>query len=178
MKAIAITLCVRLALCGAVAWLGWRMSGPAGLLAGGVLLALVLPRPLLDLAGELRHALRARVWREAMGHYFVYRGHRIRVLEDVSHQRWVCVADVRAVVGSSVSDGALALTYPNGLLHQGDPALAYLSDDALLIHLARDPGPRANRFRHWAEREIAFPARQRRARLGIRLQGPEMPSRE
>jgi len=178
MKALALTLGLRLALCGAVAWLGWRLLGATGLLAGGVLLALLLPRPLLALAGELRHALRARVWREAMGRYFVYRGQRIRVLEDVWHRRWVCAADVREIVGSSVSDGALALSYPNGLLRLGDPAQAYLSDDALLIHLAKDPGPRAIRFRHWAEREIGFPARRRRARLGIRLRDPELPSRD
>jgi len=44
------------------------------------------------------------------------------------------------------------------------------------MHLAREADPRASRFRHWVEREIAFPARRVRERLGIRLEAPDAPA--
>ena len=55
----------------------------------------------------------------------------------------------------------------------GEPEKAHWSDEALLVHLARQSGPLANRLRHWAEREVVFPARRVRERLGIRLDAPD-----
>ena len=178
MRPLLLTLSIRLALCFALSWLAWRTMGAVGLLAGGAMLALALPRPLLDLAGELRHLMLARVWRDREGRHYAYHGHRVQVLEDVSHCRWVLAADVREIVGTTASDGALALTYPSGFSHQGEPAQAYFSDEALLVHLAKESGSKAIRFRHWVEREISFPARRQRERLGIRLAAPDFKASE
>ncbi len=178
MRSIVIRLAIRLTLCAGLAWAGWRLMGAIGLLVGGLALGLATARPLLDLASELRHLVRARVWRELEGRHYVYRGHPVQVLEDVSHCRWVLAADVRGIVGATASDGALALSYPHGFRRLGEPAQAYFSDEALLIHLAKAPGAKALRFRHWAEREIAFPARRVRERLGIRLVAPKAPAHD
>ena len=85
--------------------------------------------------------------------------------------RWVRLADVRAIVGFTASDGALAITYPNGV-RAARPARASRtsSDEALLAHLAKERSPEAARLRHWVEREIVFPARRGRERLGVRLE--------
>jgi hypothetical protein len=174
MSKLAVRLAIRLMLCLALTGLAWRGWGAVGLLAGGLLLALLLPRPLLDLAFELRRWLRERRWRELEGRYYAYRGHPVLVLEDVSHCRWVRVADVREIVGTTASEGALSLTYPNGFRWMGAPGQAYLSDEALLVHLAKESGTKANRFRRWAEREVVFPARRVRERLGIRLDAPDL----
>ena len=176
MSPLALRLAVRLALCAAITWLAWRIAGPGGLLLGALALGLALPKPLLQLASELRHMLRWRVWRDLEGRHYVYRGHPVQVLEDVSHCRWVLAADVRTIAGTTASDGALALTYPNGFRRLGEPAQPHFSDEALLMHLAREADPRASRFRHWVEREIAFPARRVRERLGIRLEAPDAPA--
>ena len=53
-------------------------------------------------------------------------------------------------------------------------AQPHFSDDALIAHLRKEASPTALRFRHWAEREIAFPAQRLRARLGIRLEPPDV----
>ena len=174
MSKLALRLAIRLMLCLTLTWLGWRQWGAVGLLAGGLMLALLLPRPLLDLAFELRHWLRERRGRDLDGRHYAYRGQRVRVHEDVSHCRWVLAADVREIVGSTASEGALALTYPNGFRRLGEPEQAYFSDEALLVHLAKESGPKANHFRGWAEREIVFPARRVRERLGIRLDAPDL----
>ena len=42
-----------------------------------------------------------------------------------------------------------------------------------MAHLAKETSADALRFRHWAEREIAFPARRLRERLGIRTEPPD-----
>ncbi len=173
MRKLAVSVATRLLLCLALTWLGWRQWGAFGLLAGGLLLALLLPRPLLTLAFELRHLLRERIWRDLEGRHYSYRGHRVQVLEDESHCRWIRLSDVREIVGTTTSEGALALTYPSGMRRMGEPEQPYFSDEALLVHLAKKSGPRANRFRHWAEREIVFPARRQRERLGIRLDAPD-----
>ena len=42
------------------------------------------------------------------------------------------------------------------------------SDEALLTHLRKERSPDAIRLANWVEREIVFPARRERERLGIR----------
>ena len=172
MRAVVIRIAIRLALCALLGWLGWRVLGPGGLLAGGVLLGLALPKPLLDLASELKGHTRERVWRDVEGRHFAYHGRPLHVLHDESHCRWVRAADVRRIVGYTASDGALALTYPNGYRVMGNPPLPHFSDEALIAHLAKEAGPKAIRFKNWAEREISFPARRLRKRYGIRLEAP------
>jgi prophage antirepressor-like protein len=44
-----------------------------------------------------------------------------------------------------------------------------VSEEALLAHLRKERAPEAARLRVWVEREIVFPARRERERLGIRL---------
>ena len=46
---------------------------------------------------------------------------------------------------------------------------AHVSEEALLAHLLKERAPEAARLRVWVEREIVFPARRERERLGIRL---------
>ncbi len=161
-----------IAACALLAWLAWRLAGPIVAMLTIPLLAVLLARPLLDLASELKHQARVLVWQPVEGRHFAYHGIPIQVLEDVDHRRWIRAADVRAVIGFTATDGALALTYPGGWRLLGAPPQPHFSDDALIEHLAKEGSPRALKFRHWAEREIAFSARRERARLGIRLAPP------
>jgi len=169
---------LRCAACAALAWLAWRMFGPIVALLSVPLLGVLLARPLLDLVGELRHQTRALVWRPLEGRHFVFHGVPIQVIQDADHRRWIRAADVRAVVGFTASDGALALTYPNGWQLLGKPPQPHFSDDALVEHLAKEGTARALKFRHWAEREIVFAARRERERLGIRVAPPTSARRD
>jgi hypothetical protein len=178
MTRLLIQIALRTAACALLAWLAWRVAGPTIALLTVPLLGVVLARPLLDLAGELRHQARALVWRPLEGRHFTFHGVPIQVLEDADHRRWIRAADVRAVVGFTAGDGALALTYPNGWSLLGTPPQPHFSDDALVEHLAKESSPRALKFRHWAEREIVFSARRERERLGIRLAAPTQVPRD
>lgn len=173
MSSILLRVTIRLLLCAAASWVLWRYFGAAVAVTSAPLYGIALARPLIDLASELRHAMRAAVWRPLEGRHFVYRGTPVQVLEDDDHRRWVRAADVRAIVGHTATNGALALTYPSGWRTIGKPAEPHFSDEALIAHLTKESAPEALRFRHWAEREIAFPAQRLRERLGIRPQGPD-----
>jgi hypothetical protein len=173
MSTILLRVAIRLLLCAAVSWVVWRYFGLAVAVASAPLYGIALARPLIDLASDLRHATRAAVWRPLEGRHFAYRGTPVQVLEDEDHRRWVRAADVRSIVGHTATNGALALTYPSGWRTMGKPAEPHFSDEALIAHLTKESAPEALRFRHWAEREIAFPAQRLRERLGVRPQGPD-----
>ena len=171
-------LLLRLGLCAALAWGVWRIGGLVPMVCTAPLFGLALARPLIELASDLKYQIRAQVWKPLEGRHFVYRGTPVQVLEDDEHQRWVRAADVRSIVGHTATTGAFALTYPSGWRTLGTPAEPHFSDEALIAHLAKQSSPDALRFRHWAEREIAFPAQRRRERLGIRVPAPDFVASE
>jgi hypothetical protein len=163
----AASLALRLACCALLSWGAWRLVGLTGLVITLPLLG-TLARPLLDLAGELRDAMKRAHWHDVEGQHYAFRGRPVRVIEDADRRRWVCLADIRAIVGVTASDGALAITYPNSVRRLGRPPEPHLSDEALLVHLQKERSPDAVRLCAWVEREIVFPARRERERLGIR----------
>lgn len=170
---------IQIALCLAVyALVGWKL-GPFALVLASPLLAAAIARPLLTLLANFRHGVREQVWRPVLGQHYAFKGTTIRVLEDHDHCRWVCLADVRKVVGTTASERALAVTYADRVQQMGRPGQAYLRDDALIEHLSKENNPVALRFRTWAERDIAQPAKRIRKGLGIRTDsagGPEGPA--
>jgi len=160
------TIALRLVLCACATALVWRLgAGPR--IASIALYGLLLAKPLIDLASELRHQYRRLHWRDAEGRHYSFRGRAIDVQVDVDHRRWVRLADVRDAAGFTASDATLRVTYPGAWRAWGRPPQPYLREDALVVHLAKERSPAAAKFRHWAEREIAFPARRERERLGI-----------
>lgn len=148
---------LRLALYAFGAWLGWRLLGAVGLAVTAPLAGVLLARPLMDLASGSWQASRARAYREVEGRHYAYRGQPVGVLEDVAHRRHVRTADVHLAVGRSPHGAAM-----------GEPPQPHVEAEALLAWLSALPDERALRFRRWVERDVAFPARERRKRLGIR----------
>jgi len=169
------SVAVRLAGCTLLSWLVWRSFGAAPMVITLPLFGIALARPLLDLASALRHQMNRAHWRDVQGRHYAYRDRPVRVVEDIERRRWVRLADVRAIVGFTASDGALAVAYPEGVLRIGRPAEPHMRDEDLLTHLEKERFPEAVRLRIWVEREIVFPARRERERLGIRTPPPAPP---
>lgn len=173
MSQTLLTLALRLAIAAALAAWAWWMDGPSFLFVFALALSgPLLARPLLDLVGDLRRQMRAAVWANKEGQHFVFRGTPVMVREDVDHRRWIRVADLRRIAGFTASDGALALSHPQ---HWEVDARGSgsLEAEAAIVHLRRDPGAAALRLAQWIEREVAFPARRQRERLGIRVPPPQ-----
>jgi hypothetical protein len=165
---IAASIALRTACCGLLSWAAWRLGGPGVLVVTLPLLGIALARPLLELASALHHEMNRAHWRDVEGRHYAFRGCPVSVVEDPDRRRWIRLADIRAIVGFTASDGALAISYPNGVQRLGRPPELHLSDEALLTHLQKERSPDAIRLCHWVEREIVFPARRERERLGIR----------
>ena len=137
------------------------------------LLGAAIARPLMALASSIRRKAREHIWLPVHGQHYVFRGTTIHVLEDDDHCRWIRLADVRKVVGSTASERALAAVYPGRLKIMGTPAQAHLRDDALIAHLGKENQPTALRFRIWVERNVALPGRRVRRSLGIVVDAAE-----
>jgi hypothetical protein len=158
---------VQIALCVTVYLLAsWRW-GPFFMAIASPLLGVAVCVPLMNLVAGLRQRARENTWLPVHGQHYVYKGVTLRVLEDEEHRRWVSLADARRVVGVTASERSLAVAYPGRCEHFGKDG-AYLRDDALVEHLAKENDPGALRFRTWAERTIAIPGRNVRSKLGIR----------
>jgi hypothetical protein len=166
MTDILVRIAIRLALCAACSWLVWRTMGLTALVTTAPIYGIAMAKPLMDLASDLRHSAKAHILRNVQGRFYVYRGNPIQVIEDDECRRWLRAADVRRVGATTATDGALALTYPDGWRSMGKPAQPHISDAALLKHLRKDSSPQVLRFTHWVEREIVFHARARAARQG------------
>ena len=173
---IVASLALRLAIWLLALWALWRLTGVFGLLLSLPLFGIIVARSLVDLGIELHYKMKHAHWRHLEGRHYAFRGHRVSVLEDADHRRWVRLADIRAIVGFTASDGALAVTYPNGVQRLGRPAEVHVSDEALLAHLQKERSPDAIRLSAWVEREIVFPARRERERLGVRTTALDTPS--
>ena len=165
---VVASIMIRLGLCALLSWAVWRWLGLAAMVPTLPLFGILLARPLLDLASALRHEVKRAQLVEVEGRHYAFRGRRVQVIEDADRRRWVRLADVRAIAGFTASDGALAITYPDGVRRLGRPAEAHVAEEALLAHLLKERAPEAARLRVWVEREIVFPARRERKRLGIR----------
>ena len=166
MTEILASIAIRVACWAALAWIGWRWNGASGLVTTVPLLGIVVAKPLLDLASALRQAMNRAHWRDVEGRHYAFRGRPVQVIGDAGERRWVRLADVRALIGFTASDGALAISYRDGVRSLGRPAEPHIADEALLAHLAKERSPDALRLRRWVEREIVFPARRQRERLG------------
>ena len=169
MTRIVATIALRLAICVAVSWAIWRWFGLASMVPSLALFGILLARPLVDLAGALRDGVKHVQLAAVEGRHYAFRGRAVQVLDDPDRRRWVRLADVRAIVGFTASDGALAISYPDGVRRLGRSAEPHISEEALLAHLRKERAPEAARLRVWVEREVVFPARLERERLGIRL---------
>ena len=173
MIAIVATIAVRGAGCALLFWWIWRTFGLATAMPVAALFGIALARPLIEFAEAVARLMHHAHWRDVEGRHYAYRGREVAVVEDDDRHRWLRLADVRAIVGFTATDGALAVSYPDAVQQLGRPPATYVRDDALLGHLAKERSAEAARLRSWVEREIAFPARRERERLGIGTRGAD-----
>ncbi len=167
------SIALRLAGCIAFAWAAKHWLGNVAMVTVLPIVGVALAKPLIELASDIRHVMKVAHWRDVEGQHFAFRRRPIGVVSDADKRRWIRVADIRAIVGFTASDGALGMTYPSGARRFGKASELHLSDEALLTHLRKERSPDAIRLANWVEREIVFPARRERERLGIRAEAAD-----
>jgi hypothetical protein len=87
---------IRLAICVVVSYAAFRFGGLVAMMPSLVLLGVLMARPLLDLASEVRHAIPRQAWKPVQGRYWAFHGTPVQVFEDEDHRRWILASDVRA----------------------------------------------------------------------------------
>lgn len=152
------------------------VAGLLKLLGAGFLLALlsavavallITAWPYRTLHGEtgLTHWWRSRLHGEDEGTHHAFAGIRLQV-EDDGDVIWLKASGVQRVLGLKEEEIVTASRVPGQWRRDEDRAL-WLRVDGLIQTLNTMPGrtePRVQRFRRYLERDLLFPAQQRRRR--------------
>lgn len=112
-------------------------------------------------------AWRAWLWRDQEGRHHAYGGVGLRIEDDGRHT-WVAADDLQRALRTREPQDALAARHSDRWLRDADGRL-WLRVDAVVERLATMPGrtdPRIQRLRRYFEREVLFPAAEKRRRAG------------
>jgi len=152
-------------LLGAVVDALWRGRGGMLLLIGLGLLVVAGPRVVWALGSAVGERLRWWRWHAEEGRHHSFDGLTLRIEHDARHS-WVSGADLQGVLGTRDRDDVLAARFSQRWRRDQRGQLL-LRVDAVVAHLAQCPermAPRTVKLRRYLEREVLFPAAQRRAK--------------
>ena len=154
------------ALLGLLHWLG---VGLRFLSALGVVLAfvgLVLPHVGVRWFDAAVLWLRGRFWAPEQGRFHSFGGVPLDVQDDGRHV-WLGAHGLQHALGRSEPEAALAARHAGRWRRDGRDQVLQLRADAVVTWLSTMPGrddPRVQRLRRYIERELLFPAAERRRR--------------
>ncbi len=173
-----LLLSVGLLATSALVWLfGWRMSAGLGLAVAVVLssplVAVALAPLVAPLLGASFRAVKEVAYRDMQGNYFAYKGHRVRIQEDLSGSRWVRVRDIRGLVPDFPRDQVLVRIAPDAMARPEGERELYFQARSLDRYLARSRADATIRFRIWLQREVLAPAERASQRAAIHAAVPD-----
>lgn len=164
----ALGLAVLLALAGyGLHRLGLALPLWVALLVLLCVVAALMPRTgvrAVDRLGMLARALR---WRHEEGRHHAFGGHPLHIVDD-GRFNWVAGDDLQRVLHTRDADDGLAARHA-GRWRRDERGQLLLRVDSVVERLASAPGrmePRVVRLRRYFEREVLFPAAERRRRGG------------
>lgn len=111
-------------------------------------------------------AVRSWYWAPDEGRFHSFGGVPLRIDDDGRHL-WVDGEGLMRVLGRREREDVLAARFAGHWRRDEDGDILMLRVDAVVNHLAAMPGradPRVQRLRRYFEREVLYPASQRRAR--------------
>ena len=111
-------------------------------------------------------AVRSWYWESEQGRFHSFGGVPLRI-EDDGRYLWVDGEGYMRALGRREPEASLAARYTGHWRRDEDGDMLMLRVDAVARHLATMPGredPRVQRLRRYFEREVLYPASQRRAR--------------
>lgn len=139
-----------------IGWLVLAATGVSVLAAWGLW-------TLMHRGGEAAAALREHLGSADDGSHHAFNGVRLRVEDDGRHV-WIDGPGVQRVLQRREPDEAQAARH-TGAWRRDDKGVLMLRVDAVVRHLATMPGrddPRIQKFRRYLERDVLYPAQQRR----------------
>ena len=130
-----------------------------------IFVALILPRKGVEALESLVRALRRWHWRREQGRHHSHAGVLVNVHDDGRYV-WIDGEALQRILGTEDSEAVLAARHA-GHWRRFDDEVLMLRADAVVEHLYTAPGrldPRIVRLRRWLERDVLFPAAERRRR--------------
>jgi hypothetical protein len=115
--------------------------------------------------GALSDRLREHAWRKEEGHFHAFAGVPLQVTDDGRYV-WLGGPGLLRVLGRKEPDDVLASRMP-GQWRRADDGSLLLRVDAVVAYLASMPGrdePRMQKLRRYLERDVLYPAAERRRR--------------
>ncbi len=164
MRQTTLTTALLLTAAAAMTYVVWLWIGMVGVVVCAPLFGIVLAKPLLDALSACKALFRERTYRNISGRHYAHRGNLMDIQEDLAHDRWLRVADVRKVIRGLPNDPVLRRLYPADVQLWESPPVLRIRVETLLVYLEKITSAESLRFRLWLEREVAMPARNRRKR--------------
>jgi hypothetical protein len=151
--------------CLVLHWLGVGLPLLAVLAAVFALLAIAAPRLLVRWFDHSVYLVRAAIWRREHGRHHSFDGVALDVHDDGRHV-WLAAADLNRVLRVQEPEDVTAARH-SGHWRRDDDGALHLRVDGIVAHLSHRPDrmePRIIRLRRYLERELLFPAAERRRR--------------
>ena len=111
---------------------------------------------------------RSRFWAREQGHFHSFGGVPLDVQDDGRHV-WLGAHGLQTALGRQEPEAALAARHAGRWRRSGPDKLLQLRADAVVTWLNTMPGrdePRVQRLRRYIERDVLYPAAERRRRNG------------
>jgi 4-amino-4-deoxy-L-arabinose transferase-like glycosyltransferase len=153
-----------------VTMLRWLDLGSPEILAFVALVVLagaISPYLVMNAASAVKRFLHHQAWKNEEGHFHSFGGLPLHIHDDGRHV-WVHGADLQRVLGKKEPEEAQAACH-SGAWRRGPKGELLLRVDAVVQVLNTMPGrddPRILRLHRYFEREVLYPAEQRRRRSG------------
>jgi hypothetical protein len=115
--------------------------------------------------GDLHAAAREKLGAHDDGRHHAFAGVTLQVEDDGRHV-WLDAPGLRRVLGLKETDDVTAARTP-GTWRRGGDGRTWLRVDAVIEYIAHMPGrnePRAQKLRRYLERDVLYPAQERRRR--------------
>jgi hypothetical protein len=120
---------------------------------------------LMQRAGEVQAWMKERFWAKDAGSFHAFGGVGLQVQDDGRHV-WIDGQGLMRVLGRRETDDVIAARL-TGMWRRDKAGMLMVRVDAVVQYLARMPerkDPRVQKFRRYLERDVLYPAEQRRRR--------------
>jgi hypothetical protein len=163
-RAAVLAGCVS-ALLGVLHLMGVGLPLLGGLAVAFALVAGVAPRVGVRWLDDMVHQIRAALWRSEQGRHHSFGGITLQIHDDGQFV-WLPVADLQLLLHTTEPEDVTAARH-SGRWRRDDAGVLQLRVDAVVAGLSSGPvslEPRVIRLRRYLEREVLFPAAERRRR--------------
>lgn len=154
MLRILVSIVLRLAFCAIVVFYAYKVLDVVAFVVAAPLLGVLLARPVIDLVAEGHWAGKTAALESVQGKWWMHRGHRFDIAEDIEKFRWLLTSDVRKVVDRLPRDEVLEKQFGERVGSVETFEGFRIRADALAEYLRKSHDSATVKFKVWLDREV------------------------